>query len=231
MDGGLERPPGHLQNNVSSSDLKSTSSALQTNEQLHTQPQSSTYQLIVGLPNPTHVQLVLDVAIPVFTTTFAHTCSKADMEEYITSNFTFDKMLAELNNPNKRFILALAPSGECAGFAHLTIGSTEPCLSHIPTSDMVELQRIYVGLAHHGSGLGKLLMDSAISIGQKEGFEWVWLGVYEENKRAKRFYEKLGFEMVGTHEFWLGSDRQIDEIYLRKVVPEPEPRISELESN
>jgi ribosomal protein S18 acetylase RimI-like enzyme len=82
---------------------------------------------------------------------------------------------------------------------------------------MVELQRIYVGLDHHGSGLGKMLMDSAIAIAKKERFEWIWLGVYEENKRAKRFYEKLGFEMVGTHEFWLGSDQQIDEIYLRKV--------------
>jgi ribosomal protein S18 acetylase RimI-like enzyme len=140
------------------------------------------------------------------------------MEEYITSNFTHPKILAELSNPNKRFIIAMN-QGESCGFSQLTIGSTEPCLSHIPTPTMVELQRIYVGLAHHGSGLGKMLMDTAISVAKKEGFEWIWLGVYEENKRAKRFYEKLGFEKVGTHDFWVGSDLQIDEIYLRKVDP------------
>jgi len=205
LGGGVEKQPGHLQNNVSPPDLNITTT-------------SSTYQLISGQPNPTHAQLVLDVAIPVFTTTFAHTCTEADMEEYITSNFTLDKILAELSNPNKRFIIAIIPStGECCGFAQLTIGSTEPCLSHIETPTMVELQRIYVGLAHHGSGLGKSLMDSAINVAKTEGFEWIWLGVYEENKRAKRFYEKLGFEKVGTHDFWVGSDLQIDEIYLRRV--------------
>jgi ribosomal protein S18 acetylase RimI-like enzyme len=45
----------------------------------------------------------------------------------------------------------------------------------------------------------------------------MWLGVYQENKRAKRFYEKLGFERVGEHDFWLGSDKQTDDIYLRAI--------------
>ena len=38
----------------------------------------------------------------------------------------------------------------------------------------------------------------------------MWLGVWEYNPRAQRFYEKNGFRFVGKHTFLLGSDPQID---------------------
>lgn len=223
LGGGVENPPGHLQTNISPSDLTTpipqvAAPSSNGNGPVSTQSPILPYTLIKGISSPIHAQFILNVAIPVFTTTFAHTCSPEDMKAYIASNFTIDHILAEINNPNKRFVLAM--QGEtCCGFAQLTIGSTEPCLEHIPMRERVELQRIYVGMEFHGGGLGKLLMEAALAMGRAEGYTWVWLGVYEENKRAKRFYEKLGFEMVGTHVFWLGSDEQIDEIYLRKIDP------------
>ena len=36
---------------------------------------------------------------------------------------------------------------------------------------------------------------------KKQGFENLWLRVYEGNHRAVRVYEKLGFKLVGTHDF------------------------------
>jgi ribosomal protein S18 acetylase RimI-like enzyme len=38
----------------------------------------------------------------------------------------------------------------------------------------------------------------------------MWLGVWEYNPRAQRFYEKNGFRMVDKHTFVLGSDPQTD---------------------
>ncbi len=38
----------------------------------------------------------------------------------------------------------------------------------------------------------------------------MWLGVWEYNPRAQRFYERNGFRQVGKHTFQLGSDPQTD---------------------
>jgi ribosomal protein S18 acetylase RimI-like enzyme len=43
------------------------------------------------------------------------------------------------------------------------------------------------------------------------------LGVWENNVRATKFYEKFGFERVGEHEFWLGNECQLDYIFGREV--------------
>ncbi len=53
-------------------------------------------------------------------------------------------------------------------------------------------------------------MDACFERGREEGCDVMWLGVWEYNPRAQRFYEKNGFRIVGKHTFQLGSDPQID---------------------
>jgi ribosomal protein S18 acetylase RimI-like enzyme len=137
------------------------------------------------------------------------------MDFYLKTNFSTEKILAELNNPNKRFLLAMS-GDRCCGFSQLTIGTMEPCLEGVQ-GRKVELQRIYVGMEYHGAGLAGLLMQSAVTVALGEGYEKMWLGVYQENMRAKRFYEKLGFERVGEHDFYLGGDKQTDDIYIKTI--------------
>jgi ribosomal protein S18 acetylase RimI-like enzyme len=38
-----------------------------------------------------------------------------------------------------------------------------------------------------------------------KGFETIWLGVWERNSKATRFYERLGFVKVGELEFPYGE--------------------------
>jgi ribosomal protein S18 acetylase RimI-like enzyme len=45
----------------------------------------------------------------------------------------------------------------------------------------------------------------------------LWLGVWEHNPRAITFYRKFGLEVVGTHAFMLGLDRQRDLIMSVKI--------------
>lgn len=273
MGGDSEAIPGHLQSNISSSDLYSGSPHSQTptpssndvtnhsigatptngngnsNEKgngdgngkgkgnengyrngknavrssENTVPAESRYQLSLGRSNPSDADDVLSIALPVFTQTFAHTCSSDDMTLYLNTHFTPEHILAELNNPNKRFLIAYdttdtlssSSRGRCAGFAQLTIGSSEPCVEDI--SDKVELQRIYVDSEHHGSGLARLLMDAALSVAKSEGYKNIWLGVLQGNTRAEKFYQKFGFERVGQHDFYLGSDKQTDDILVKSL--------------
>lgn len=81
--------------------------------------------------------------------------------------------------------------------------------------DSLEIERIYVLNAYHGKKVGQLLYDKAVEIAVQLGKTSVWLGVWEENPRAIRFYEKNGFVAFGTHLFKLGDDEQTD-IIMRK---------------
>jgi hypothetical protein len=61
-----------------------------------------------------------------------------------------------------------------------------------------------------GTGVGQLLIDKAISVAKEAGLQYIWLGVWEKYPRAIRFYEKHGFQRIGTHLFMLGQDEQTD---------------------
>jgi ribosomal protein S18 acetylase RimI-like enzyme len=45
----------------------------------------------------------------------------------------------------------------------------------------------------------------------------VWLGVWEKNARAIRFYTAWGFEKVGEQDFRLGNDLQRDWIMQKSL--------------
>ena len=47
----------------------------------------------------------------------------------------------------------------------------------------------------------------------------MWLGVWEENPRAIRFYQKQGFVEFGEHIFQLGDDAQRD-VLMKKSLPD-----------
>ena len=81
----------------------------------------------------------------------------------------------------------------------------------------MEIQRFYVDHAWHGQGVARQLMAACVATARARGGATVWLGVWERNARAIRFYTKHGFTDVGTHDFLLGSDRQTDRVMSRPV--------------
>ena len=59
-------------------------------------------------------------------------------------------------------------------------------------------------------------MDACFEKAKETGRDVMWLGVWEYNPRAQRFYEKNGFRFVGKHTFLLGSDPQTDLLMQKK---------------
>lgn len=68
-----------------------------------------------------------------------------------------------------------------------------------------EVSKIYVLPEQHGSGTSHALMAESIAVARARASAVLWLGVNEENQRAQRFYEKMGFAKVGTKTFDLGG--------------------------
>jgi GNAT superfamily N-acetyltransferase len=81
-----------------------------------------------------------------------------------------------------------------------------------PLESAVELWRFYVDRRWHGRGLAAPLMDAAKKAAGALGARQLWLSVWERNPRAVAFYTKSGFRIVGSKDFWVGSDRQTDHV-------------------
>jgi len=101
-----------------------------------------------------------------------------------------------------------------AGYAQVRRQSPPDCVSRIAS---VELWRFYMDSPWLGSGLSRQLMIAVLEAASELGGQAIWLSVWEKNPRAISFYEKCGFRAVGTHDFWVGADRQTDLIMIAEV--------------
>ncbi len=147
-------------------------------------------------------------AVRVFNATFAGNPLNApeDMHRYIAEFMSVAAFGGELADENSIFYLAEA-NGAMIGYAKLQENSTEKCVSG---ARPIELQRLYVAAEFHGQGIAGALMDECFACAADKNYQTMWLGVWEFNHRAQKFYEKIGFRQVGTHVFQLGSDAQTD---------------------
>lgn len=128
------------------------------------------------------------------------------MEQYLTTSFATSKVQQELSNPDSLFFFA-EEENKVIGYLKLNFVSAQ---TERQNPNAMEIERIYVLKEFHGSGVGQALYQKAIEVAKERRVLYVWLGVWEKNKRALRFYIKNGFVAIDTHTFVLGSDAQTD---------------------
>jgi len=137
----------------------------------------------------------------------------ADLDDYMRRTFTVERMTGELSDLNSLFTIAEV-SGEMAGYSKLVVGNIEP---GITAERPVELARLYSHQRFLGQGIGPALLDRCFEDARAAKCDVIWLGVWEYNPRARRFYEKNGFRPVGKHIFQLGADPQTDLLMQREL--------------
>ena len=166
--------------------------------------------------HPADGDLLSEIAHATFRDTFGPDNTAADMDLHCSRFFTPEAQARELRDP--AMITLVVPGGgdgaPFAAYAQLRRGPAPPC---VRATSPIELQRFYVRSALHGSGLAHELMAAVIDRAAREGADTLWLGVWEKNPRAMRFYEKCGFREVGDQTFVLGSDPQRDLVMTRPL--------------
>ena len=146
-----------------------------------------------------------------FCETFAHLYSAEDLALFL-AKFTPQAWEQEFHDARYRFRVAEV-DGEVVGFVKLG-----PSALPIETDKRaIELRQIYLLKDHHGSGIAARLTDWAIHEAIRQGFEELYLTVYVDNHRARRFYHRYGFEPVGRYDFMVGNQADED-IIMRKVL-------------
>jgi ribosomal protein S18 acetylase RimI-like enzyme len=164
--------------------------------------QKTTIQLV----RPSESGELLALSRKTFYDAFEHVNNPDDFKLYTEVAFRPEKILAEINDPNSAFYFALIDD-EKVGYIKLNYSSAQ---TEFKDEDAVEVERIYVLANQQGKKIGNQLLDFAIDKAKKEGKHYIWLGVWEHNPAAQRFYERNGFKQFSTHEFWVGNDKQID---------------------
>lgn len=175
-------------------------------------PESSTRQIRRCLP--LDVWVLSALAKQTFFDTFVGTCSPDDMDHFLETYYSEPVLLEMLNNPVD-FTFFLEKEGKAIGYIRFLEGTLPPFKD--PTGKALELNRLYIDKAYLGQGLGQMLLDFYFQFAAENDYQFLWLGVWEFNFRAQKFYAKNGFEYTGlSHPFPVGNTPQTDQWWSRK---------------
>lgn len=154
----------------------------------------------------TDLQQLRQISEQTFVTAFEKDNNPNDFKSYIENAFALERIKEELLNPNSDFFFALS-NKEIIGYFKLNVGVAQ---TDIKQDNSIELERIYVLTKYQNSGLGEQFLKHIKSIALKRNKKMLWLGVWEMNMRAIKFYERQGFKKFDTHPYFIGSDEQTD---------------------
>jgi len=164
---------------------------------------------------PNNVGFLQEINKRTFSETYSAMNKEEDMRKHIEESFSLDRLSAELNNKDSMFYFAVIDNN-VIGYLKLNFGQSQ---TELKDGNGLEIERIYVLSAFHGKNVGYMLYEKAMEVAQQIEAEYIWLGVWENNPKAIRFYKKNGFLEFDKHIFRLGNDEQTD-IMMKKQVEE-----------
>lgn len=137
----------------------------------------------------------------------------SDLADYCARIYSPENIRTEFNDPNSTYFIAEI-NDRAVGFAKLRENNRVDCLGD---AHAIELQRIYVLERLKGQNVGKALITRCLDSAREKSYDTLWLGVWEKNMRAQRFYEKIGMNNIGTTDFSDGKNSFINFVYAIKV--------------
>ena len=155
---------------------------------------------------PDDAAILSEIGKRSFVETFAHLYSPENLAAFL-ENHSEENWRAELADP--RFSVRIVEAdGEVAAYAKVG-----PLAFPVePGGPAAELRQIYVLQPWQGAGIAAALMDWAFEEARRRGAEELYLSVFVDNHRARRFYDRYGFEYVADYAFMVGDQADHDMI-------------------
>lgn len=158
-------------------------------------------------------ELLSSIQTETFKQAYRGVHSDDDIKLYCELNYSVAKASAILRS-QQYLCKSIHHSGILAGFYTI---SFQPCPIELPENS-AELKQIYILARSYGTGVGKSLFEDIILELRERSYSWVWLAVSDINYRARSFYEKLGFDALGSGPtFIVGSDQLSSTLLGRQV--------------
>ena len=160
--------------------------------------------MTIRIATESDVELLSKIGTTTFIETYGEQNTPENLERYILEKFNQRQILDEIKTPKTIFLLAELKH-EVIGFAKMRVNLVENA-----DEKALEIERIYILKDYHGKKYGATLMQKCIDVAIENKYESLWLGVWEHNPKAIKFYQKWGFKVFGEHIFQLGDDAQTD---------------------
>lgn len=159
------------------------------------------------------VEQLQAISIKTFVNTFNDQNTEEDLKEYLDRAYNIKQLTFEINQVGTAFYF-LKDSGVIVGYLKINIDDAQ---SEKDNPLALEVERIYVLPEHKRKGYGKRLLAFAHTRAKELNRTSIWLGVWEHNHNALAFYERMGYQRVGEHTFYMGDDAQVDYIMLKEL--------------
>lgn len=144
-----------------------------------------------------------------FCDTFAHLYDPADLDAFL-AGFGVEDWERQISDP--AFACRIAQV-DAKPVGYIKLGPLKlPVEADGPA---LLLDQLYILKEHHGVGIAHALMDWGLGETARRRAQQIFLTVYIDNHRARRFYDRYGFEAVGRYQFMVGNHADED-IIMRK---------------
>ena len=156
--------------------------------------------LAIRRATPADAATLAAIAAATFTEAFGHLYPPEDLDAFLRESYSVDRQRVILEHPDYAVWL-LEDDGVAVGHA-----AAGPCGLPNPAvrPGDGELKRLYVLAKYQNGGWGGRLFRAAMDWLLADGPRTLWIGVWENNPGAQRFYARHGFEKVGEHTFPVG---------------------------
>ena len=153
---------------------------------------------------PDDAAALAELGAATFVDTFGHLYQPDDLAMFLQSH-TAEAWAKEL--ADQAFAVRVAEAdGGLVGYAKLG----PPHLPFEPRGEAAELRQLYVIEAAKGAGIARALIEWVIDRARDRRVDHLYLSVFTENHRARRFYAKYGFEEEGKYAFMVGNHADED---------------------
>ena len=150
------------------------------------------------------IDSLCEIGVETFVETYEHQNTPQNLHHYLQEKLNKKQILNEIQTPQTIFLL-VELENKAIGYAKMRVNLVEN-----PDKSSLEIERIYISKIYHGKKYGAILMQKCIDVALENNYKSLWLGVWEDNPKAIKFYQKWGFEIFGKHIFQLGDDAQTD---------------------
>ena len=158
-----------------------------------------------------HLDLLTQVSRQTFVDAYEKHNTPENFKIYLDTSFSKKQIALELKNLDTFFYFVYLDS--------IIIGYFKWNETQNEKLDVtsIALERIYVLQKFQNRQFGKCILDKIIAIAKSKNILSIWLGVWQKNVPAIRFYEKHGFIKTKTHDFMLGTDKHTDWVMSLKL--------------
>lgn len=132
-----------------------------------------------------------------FIESHGHSAAEEDINDYVSRVYTENAFTNELSDTNNIYHI-IHHQNNPAGYSKIIFNSPH---MNIETTEITKMERFYLLKEFYGLQLGFELFQFNVDLSKRNGQKGMWLFVWKENKRAVNFYQKMGFKVIGEHDF------------------------------